>query len=73
YFSSPYPTMSVREKRLTADTLVDETSSLMLKKQYSPQLAFSPSLSADGGMLAVQQQQQSDLSISPSNTLIDNA
>ncbi|KAI8645984.1 hypothetical protein BD408DRAFT_337620 [Parasitella parasitica] len=68
---------SKREKRLTADTLVDEHSLSMLKSQYSPQLAFSPSL------VAGEFQQQLDhpplpnttnnQQISPSNTLIDNA
>lgn len=68
---------SVKQKRLTADTLVDENSvSLMLKNQYSPQLAFSPSLVAGD----FQQQRLDDVvekpplpNISPSNTLIDNA
>lgn len=69
---------SVKQKRLTADTLVDENSvSVMLKNQYSPQLAFSPSLIAGD----FQQQRLDDVvvekppppSISPSNTLIDNA
>ncbi|KAI8982497.1 hypothetical protein BDB01DRAFT_148379 [Pilobolus umbonatus] len=38
--------LSVQEKRLTNDTLVDPCSFpvMMLNKQYSPQLAFSPSL-----------------------------
>ncbi|KAL9545121.1 hypothetical protein MBANPS3_007298, partial [Mucor bainieri] len=65
---------SVQQKRLTADTLVDEPSLSMLKSQYSPQLAFSPSL------VAGEFQQQLDhpplpntATLSPSNTLIDNA
>ncbi|KAF1807355.1 hypothetical protein FB192DRAFT_1247076, partial [Mucor lusitanicus] len=64
----------VQQKRLTADTLVDEPSLSMLKSQYSPQLAFSPSL------VAGEFQQQLDhpplpntATLSPSNTLIDNA
>ncbi|GAN02548.1 hypothetical protein MAM1_0024d01992 [Mucor ambiguus] len=64
----------VQQKRLTADTLVDEPSLSMLKSQYSPQLAFSPSL------VAGEFQQQLDhpplpntTTLSPSNTLIDNA
>ncbi|KAI8879148.1 hypothetical protein K501DRAFT_152579, partial [Backusella circina FSU 941] len=68
------------EKRLTSDTLVEPASVAMLKTQYSPQLAFSPSLVA--GEFPQQQQQESfptelqqanKLGISPSNTLIDNA
>lgn len=63
-----------KQKRWTADTLVEEPSLAMLKNQYSPQLAFSPSLFAD------ELQQQQHLSVpetafslvSPSNTLIDN-
>ncbi|KAK4517343.1 Plasma membrane ATPase [Mucor velutinosus] len=64
----------VRQKRLTADTLVDKPSLSMLKLQYSPQLAFSPSL------VAGEFQQQLNHpplpntgALSPSNTLIDNA
>jgi hypothetical protein len=70
-------TTTVRQKRLTADTLVNEPSLSMLKLQYSPQLAFSPSL------VAGEFQQQlnhpplptanNNQQISPSNTLIDNA
>lgn len=79
----PAYTTSVRQKRLTADTLVDESAtsaiSLMLKNQYSPQLAFSPSLVA--GEFQQQQQLENEKpplplqqqTISPSNTLIDNA
>lgn len=70
-------TTTVRQKRLTADTLVDEPSFSMLKSQYSPQLAFSPSLVAG----EFQQQLEhpplpttnNNQQISPSNTLIDNA
>jgi hypothetical protein len=71
---------SKEEKRLTSDTLVEPASVAMLKTQYSPQLAFSPSLVA--GEFPQQQQQESfptelqqanKLGISPSNTLIDNA
>ncbi|CAO3615131.1 unnamed protein product [Mucor hiemalis] len=68
---------SVKQKRLTSDTLVDENSvSVMLKNQYSPQLAFSPSLIAGD----FQQQRLEEVvekpplpTMSPSNTLIDNA
>ncbi|GAA5815237.1 hypothetical protein MFLAVUS_008743 [Mucor flavus] len=66
---------SIRQKRMTADTLVDENNtSMLLKNQYAPQLAFSPSLVAG----EFQQQQQLEErpplpTISPSNTLIDNA
>ncbi|CAO3634534.1 unnamed protein product [Mucor fragilis] len=64
----------VQQKRLTADTLVDEPSLSMLKSQYSPQLAFSPSLVAG----EFQQQLEhpplpNTTTLSPSNTLIDNA
>jgi hypothetical protein len=70
-------TTTNKQKRWTADTLVEEPSLAMLKKQYSPQLAFSPSL------VAGELQQQQHLvalpenaafnHLSPSNTLIDNA
>ncbi|KAL7321172.1 hypothetical protein PS15m_000971 [Mucor circinelloides] len=73
-YSTTITKTPVRQKRLTADTLVDEPSLSMLKSQYSPQLAFSPSL------VAGEFQQQLDhpplpniTTISPSNTLIDNA
>ncbi|KAI9358987.1 hypothetical protein BD770DRAFT_303369, partial [Pilaira anomala] len=70
---------SIRQKRMTADTLVDENNiSILLKSQYAPQLAFSPSLVA--GEFQLQQQLQNEdrpplptATISPSNTLIDNA
>lgn len=70
-----------QQKRLTADTLVDHednSSMIMLKSQYSPQLAFSPSLVA--GEFQQQQEDRPPLpfinncsTLSPSNTLIDNA
>lgn len=73
----------VKEKRLTADTLVDPSSfsMTMLKSQYSPQLALSPSLVA--GELHHHQQEEmippvpnhyhhhNNTILSPSNTLID--
>lgn len=63
------------QKRLTADTLVEEPSVLMLKNQYSPQLAFSPSLIAGEFQQQQQQEEKPPLPhmVSPSNTLIDNA
>jgi uncharacterized membrane protein YciS (DUF1049 family) len=78
----PTTTNNNKQKRWTADTLVEEPTLAMLKKQYSPQLAFSPSLVA--GELQQQQQQQHlpalpetavvyNHHLSPSNTLIDNA
>lgn len=68
---------SIRQKRMTADTLVDDNHvAMMLQNQYSPQLAFSPSLVA--GEFQQQQQQLVEErpplpTLSPSNTLIDNA
>ncbi|KAI8095089.1 uncharacterized protein B0P05DRAFT_443208, partial [Gilbertella persicaria] len=55
-----------REKRFTADTLVAEPTWELLKKQYSPQLAMSPSLIESDVY-------QSHAFISPSDTLIDHA
>lgn len=65
---------SIRQKRMTADTLVDDKHiAMMLKNQYSPQLAFSPSLVA-GEFQQQQLEERPPLpTISPSNTLIDNA
>ncbi|KAI7907663.1 uncharacterized protein BX663DRAFT_491613 [Cokeromyces recurvatus] len=46
-----YYTSIIKQKRLTAETLVDEEQEeswmSMLKKQYAPQLALSPAFSAD--------------------------
>ena len=71
--ASPPPAYTKQQKRLTADTLVDEHGmSSMLKNQYAPQLAFSPSLVAGEF-----HQQQLDSApplphlMSPSDTLID--
>ncbi|KAI7888221.1 uncharacterized protein EV154DRAFT_426006 [Mucor mucedo] len=65
---------SIRQKRMTADTLVDDRHvAMMLKNQYSPQLAFSPSLVA-GEFQQQQLEERPPLpTLSPSNTLIDNA
>ncbi|CAO3681607.1 hypothetical protein G6F70_001768 [Rhizopus microsporus] len=82
YTSVATPT-PVKEKRLTADTLVDPSSfsMSMLKSQYSPQLALSPSLVAEE--LHHHQQEKTippvpnhhhhhhNTILSPSNTLID--
>lgn len=66
---------SIRQKRMTADTLVDDKHiAMMLKNQYSPQLAFSPSLVAGEFQQQQLEEERPPLpTISPSNTLIDNA
>ncbi|KAG0735919.1 hypothetical protein G6F57_003856 [Rhizopus arrhizus] len=68
----------VKEKRLTSDTLVDPSSWAMLKVQYSPQLALSPSLVSGVFKQDIKTPPPPpplplDSTISASNTLIDNS